>query len=456
MKNLIRIVSRYMLSAAGVALTLLFVNFIILFAWLIHSAMILPTDFRVSQVAEGLSKQADGDYVLSDTSLEMINAQYQWAMFLDEGGNAVWSENLPDDVPMQYTVADVASFSRWYLNDYPVYVWQHLDGLFVVGSEKNSVWKHAVESPQILMNHMFPWLFVVLVLNALLAMLIALVFGLRLFRSLKPLADGIHTMTKKKVVHLSTKGLLGEFAAGINKASADLERQEVALSKRDNARSTWIAGISHDIRTPLSIVMGYASELENDTDLPQGKRDQAGIIRKQSERIKTLVSDLNLASKLEYDMQPLREDDVSLAELVRGVAVDFLNSVQNIGYTIEIQIDETAKYARIMGDEELLRRAISNLLSNSIKHNPDGCAIKIVLEENSNHYTIRVIDNGEGFTDDLCKALNQKEPQSEMQGMGLKLVHQIMNVHGGYAEFRNLSEGGCEVILWLPCPKIVG
>ena len=458
MKNLIRIVSRYMLSAAGVALTLLFVNFIILFAWLIHSATVSPTDFRVSQVAEGLSKQADGDYVLSDESREMINVQYQWAMFLDEGGNVVWSENLPDDVPLQYSIADVASFSRWYLNDYPVYVWQYMDGLFVVGSEKDSVWKHAVESPQILMDHMFPWMFVVLVLNALLAMLIAMVFGLRLFRSLKPLAEGIQTMTRKKAVHLSTRGLLGEFAAGINKASADLERQEIALSKRDNARSTWIAGVSHDIRTPLSIVMGYASELERDADLPQGKRNQAGIIRKQSERIKTLVNDLNLTSKLEYDMQPLREEVVSLAELVRSVGAEFLNSIQHIGYTIEIQIDETAKDSEVIGDEELLRRAISNLLANSISHNPDGCAIKIVLEESDGQCAIHVLDDGVGFSDDLCKALNQNKQQSEIQsrGLGLKLVRQIVKVHGGFSEFRNLSAGGCEVILWMPCPQNAG
>ena len=117
-------------------------------------------------------------------------------------------------------------------------------------------------------DNFFVWIPIVLLVNALLALVIALVFGLRLFNSIKPLAKGIGDISEKKAVKLSTKGLLGEFAADINKASAHLVEQDIALDKRDNARTKWIAAISHDIRTPLSLVMGYASELESNTELP--------------------------------------------------------------------------------------------------------------------------------------------------------------------------------------------
>lgn len=453
MKSVMRIVSRYMLSAAGVALTLLLVNLIVLFAWGIHLINISPKNYRVSQIAAGLSESSDDVYVLSEDAKIMIEEQYQWAMLLNDEGDVVWSENLPEDVPLQYTAAEVASFTRWYLEDYPVHVWQHLDKLFVVGGEENTVWKYSLEYPLVVMNHIFPWTFVALVINALLAMLIALVFGLRLSRSLKPLAKGIKKMAERKAVHLSTKGLLGDFAEDINKASFYLEEQNVALAKRDDARSNWIEGVSHDIRTPLSIVMGYASELEHDPDLPQTRKKQAGIIRQQSERIKTLVNDLNLASKLEYDMQPLREDVFSLAALVRHVAADFLNSIHSDDYPIEVRINEKVKNANIVGDEELLRRAISNLLTNSIKHNPDGCGIKIKLNEERDHYTIRVVDDGIGFPVEMITTLNHPGSSSDLHnhGLGLNLVRQIMKVHSGFAEFRNHPEGGCEVVLWLPC-----
>ena len=62
--------------------------------------------------------------------------------------------------------------------------------------------------------------------------------------------------------------------------------------------------VSHDIRTPLSMVMGYAGQIEDNESLPESERKKARIIRQQSTKMKNLINDLNLASKLEYNMQP--------------------------------------------------------------------------------------------------------------------------------------------------------
>lgn len=73
------------------------------------------------------------------------------------------------------------------------------------------------------------------------------------------------------------------------------------------ARANWIAGVSHDIRTPLSMVMGYAGQLASSSCLETEDRKKAIMIMKQSERMKNLINDLNLASKLEYNMQPIKK-----------------------------------------------------------------------------------------------------------------------------------------------------
>ncbi len=293
---------------------------------------------------------------------------------------------------------------------------------------------------------------VVLILNGLAAILLALLFGMRLFRSLKPLAKGIEEMAKKQPVELSTRGLLGDLAIGINKTSARLIRQEAALNQRDNARTTWIAGVSHDIRTPLSLVMGYASQLEEDPELAPDKREQAGIIRRQSERIKTLVSDLNLASKLEYDMQPLRLNSVVLATLLRDVAAEFLNDGLDNRYTVDVRIGEDAHNAVITGDEELLRRAVANLIANSIRHNSNGCTIKMTLEKGLGICSLSVSDNGAGFPQAILENLHHAQYSAGLQnhGLGLIIVRQIIKAHGGTTNFHNLPQGGCEVIICLP------
>lgn len=67
-----------------------------------------------------------------------------WMMLLNPQGQVVWSLRKPEDTPEQYTLTDVASFTRWYLEDYPVRCWVRPDGLLVVGSPKGSVWKHDI------------------------------------------------------------------------------------------------------------------------------------------------------------------------------------------------------------------------------------------------------------------------------------------------------------------------
>ena len=185
---------------------------------------------------------------------------------------------------------------------------------------------------------------------------------------------------------------------------------------------------------------------------PRHEREQAGIIRRQSQRIKALVNDLNLASKLEYDMQPMRLGPVSLSGLVRKIGADFLNGMADERYFIDVEIQTSTQAAEVMGDEELLTRALSNLVSNSIQHNPEGCAIEIILSQNEPFYSIAVRDDGVGFQADLYKKLNDEDAISELpgSGLGLTIVRQIARVHNGKMKFSNLPAGGCEAALFLP------
>lgn len=121
------------------------------------------------------------------------------------------------------------------------------------------------------------------------------------------------------------------------------------------------------------MILGYASEMEENHDLPEEQRNQAAIIRRQGERLRSLIRDLNLVSMLEYEMQPLHMKRLRLSVLIRQVVADFLNSGLDKKYTIELNL--TYEEIRIQGDEKLLLRAIHNLIQNSIRHNPQGCNI---------------------------------------------------------------------------------
>ena len=224
--------------------------------------------------------------------------------------------------------------------------------------------------------------------------------------------------------------------------------------QKDNTRAEWIRGVSHDIRTPLSMVLGYASELEDDDTLPTEARQHAGMIRRQGERLKSLVDDLNLTTKLEYALQPIHRETVDLTEIGRQAVSEVLNSGLPERYEITFSETHPGRAARIEGDAALLRRMLDNLIRNSIVHNPQGCHISVTVGSEEGRYTCTVTDDGVGMDDARLEALNREADVSSTQGgehgLGLKLVRQIVKAHGGTVQFRQAVPQGLEVFISLP------
>nr|WP_243184358.1 MULTISPECIES: HAMP domain-containing sensor histidine kinase [Blautia] len=266
-----------------------------------------------------------------------------------------------------------------------------------------------------------------------------------------PILRGIRHLSVGKPVHLEETGELAEINAGLNKAGD-------YLLKKDNTRADWIRGISHDIRTPLSVILGYASEIEDTSSLPEAVRNQAGIIRRHSERLKDLVADLNLSTKLEYSMQPMQKQSLDPIELARQVVSEVLNDGLSEPYELELSEDNPGKNISILGDQVLLNRMLNNLIRNCIVHNPNGCKIQISVGSNDASCTFSVMDNGHGVSELQLNALNSDEDISSTQkqtdeaehGLGLKIVRQIVKAHHGDVLFSGAIPHGLIVSIHLP------
>lgn len=450
MKGMIKIITRYLLSTGGIVILLLLTNFSILVSWTIYVNKYSNNDYSISEISQGLIKE-NNKFVLSDDSSFAINNKYKWAMLLDDNGKVIWSRNLPEDLPLKYTSSDIASFTKWYLNDYPVEVWKHDYGLFILGNDKNTIWKFKLELPQTVLRNSPKWLLSSLIMNFTVAIFLAFLFGIRFFSSLRIVVNGIDDMAKRKPVLLETKGVLKDLVDNINTTSKELLKQEHIIEKRDLARNNWITGVSHDIRTPLSMIMGYSSELEDNKKFSDEERRQFSIIRLQSEKINQLINDLNLTVKLEYDMQPLNIKPFYVSEVIRKVVVDYLNTLCENKYTLQLSISDEAQTHIIDGDVRLFERSLNNLIGNSIKHNEHGCSIFINVKKENEGCLIEIKDNGIGINDEVLQNLNfsNEIPNRTSHGIGLFIVKQIAKVHGGNVNFKNL-ENGSSITLWYP------
>ena len=441
-KTVVKIFSCFILCAAVIATILLCVNFTgIAFIGSDTNYIFSKTPRRILDAVERGLNRTESGYSLADEAALPADS---WCILIDSGGRVVWEQNRPEDVPTAYSLNDVARMTRWFLNDYPVYVRTLDDGLLVLGYPKNSLGKYSVEYSMSWFDTLPQRVLLILLINLCLAALLACLFGAQLYRRMKLLAAGLKSLRQEKAVHLKETGIFRELSRDINDASAAIERKNEALAARDAARSNWVAGISHDIRTPLSMVMGYAESLADSPALSEENRKKAEIITAHSVKIKQLIEDLNLISSLEYDMQPARKNSVRLCPLLRRIVSDVLNSGLPEGFAIELDLQY--EKAVVLGDEALLERAFFNLINNSVAHNANGCNIAITERRAGEAVQVVLADDGKGVSAEVLENLGTL-PKSA-HGLGLPMACKIIRVHGGTFTARNM--GGFRVEITLP------
>lgn len=403
----------------------------------------------------------DGVYSISDDAAANLHEQNAWAVLINnDTRQVVWqTDNLPDSIPMQYTLSDIAELTRGYIDGYPTFTGEAPNGLLVLGYPKDRFWKHTRASWDYNFIINLPKnAMIILAVNIVLLFLIYAAFHSKLLRSIRPITNGIENLSSGSPVCLKETGVLSELAEKINKTSEILQMQAEQLRKKETARANWIAGVSHDVRTPLSMIMGYAGQLENSKNLTEIERKKAAVIVKQSNRMKDLINDLNLASKLEYDMQPLTMKRENVISIMRQVIVDFINLNIDDRFPIEWKTADTLSACYINADKDLLKRAIANLIQNSINHNENGCVIYASVDDDNNTCRICIEDNGIGASAEQIDKLNNTphymvcdtNTSEQRHGLGLLIVKQIIKGHNGKIIIDHSQYGGFKVVLIIP------
>lgn len=463
MKSILKLIRRFVGIMLLSSALLIILNFILLFIITVRQATNSQPWQTAKEVADNLF-QNDNEYILPENLALELKKNDTWAIFIDNTTmNVVWhTDDLPETIPMSYSISDIARLTRGYIDGYPTFTGEAENGLVVLGYPKDSFWKHMWPSWDYHLIANLPKTFLtVLAINVTLIFMIYAAANSRLLKSVKPIVSGIQSLPAEEDVHIKEKGLLSELAANINKTSEILQSQRRQLRKKETARANWIAGVSHDIRTPLSMVMGYASQLESDDRLPEDDRKKASVIVSKSRQMKNLINDLNLASKLEYNMQPINPARQNLVAVVRQVVVDFINTDIDDKHPIEWETDEDLKVCFADIDEDLMKRAVSNLIQNCINHNEQGCHIFVRVMTGEDTCMVVVADNGRGATDEQIEKLNHsphymicdENTLEQRHGLGLLIVKQIVTAHGGVTEIGHSSYGGFSVTLILPMQK---
>ena len=319
MKSFGTYISKHLASFAAFLLILVIVNVVLYGVTFYHTVSEDYGEASPRAMLE-LTSTAATTEGLPDYAEQKLRQYNIWAMYLTSTGECFWRLDVPQEVPQHYSIQEVALFSKGYLEDYPVFVWSTEDGLLVLGYPKNSYMKLTSNYYSMETIQKIPLYVIGMLGMDVLCLFLAYYFSKRrIIQNTEPIVDAIETLADGKPVSLHIDRELSEIANSVNKAS-------LILSRQNEARANWISGVSHDIRTPLSMIMGYADRIAADKTASEGVKEQAVIVQKQSAKIKELVQDLNLVSQLEYEMQPLHKEMVRLSKLLRSYVADLLNT----------------------------------------------------------------------------------------------------------------------------------
>lgn len=242
-------------------------------------------------------------------------------------------------------------------------------------------------------------------------------------------------------VQLETKGLpkeIKEIYCGFNIMVKELGATEMM-------QSDWISNVSHEFKTPISAIEGYATLLQDCDRLNEEEQQYVEKIYFNTKRLSGLVGNILLLSKLDNQTIGSRQTNFRLDEQIRQSIV----MLEPAWERKEIEFDVEMDNVEYTGNEGLLHHVWDNLIGNAIKFNPQCGIIRIRLFSEEKTVIFTIEDSGPGISEEAKKHIFDKFYQGdsshkeEGNGLGLALVKQILALSGGEILQENISEGGC-------------
>ena len=224
------------------------------------------------------------------------------------------------------------------------------------------------------------------------------------------------------------------------------------LSAIETLRSDFIANVSHEFKTPLTAIEGYAMLLQ-DHELPQKEQAEcAEKILQSAGRLSTLVSNILMLTKLEQQTDRVEKAPFWLDEQLRQVMV----GLEPLWGAKDLELDLELEPLRYNGSEDLLYHVWSNLLSNAVKFSPQGAVLSVRLEKREKSAVFTVTDRGPGMTADVQRHIFDKFYQGdhsrrqEGSGLGLPLAKRITQLCGGTISVQSQPGQGSTFTVTLP------
>ncbi len=454
-----RLTARFLLSILSIVIIVIFVNTAILFGLILYQQFnkfndatadteeIFVREFQqYIDVSNGLPS-------VSKEGLQQLHQRNAWIQLLDVNGQVTDAYFEPQEALSHYAPIDLIQVYKYkeFDVDTTVYVGSKDNINYLIGIKGSGVSRYVVHlSGASTLQLIGKYGLLIIIADLLVATLVGWLFGRTLTKPLYAMIERIQHLKNHKHLPIKVpKGLYRPVFENLSEVSSELAAHEQERKRLEMMREEWISNVSHDMKTPLASIRGYA-ELLNDRNLsPSDRTEYAQIIEKQSLHMQELLDDLNLTMRLRHQQLPLTLTEVNMVQFMREIVIDTLNTPPD--EQANIDFDATSEVILHSIDEHFMRRAVVNFLYNALLHNPPDVNVHVTVDTN----TITIADNGRGISaEDLAHIFERyyrgtNTEQIQGTGLGTAIARDIIEAHGGTVTILSEEQKGTTVTIQL-------
>lgn len=229
-----------------------------------------------------------------------------------------------------------------------------------------------------------------------------------------------------------------------------------AFEAADKLKTEFVRNVSYQLRSPLTTILGYAEFLQSQKfgDLNDRQLDQINSILSASDHLGKLIDNILDLALIEAGRMDLDLEDFKLADVVQEGIDLMIGKAADTEITVNSKIDKSA--GTIHADKRRIRQVLFNLLSNSMRFTEPGGEVTVSVQQIENMAVLSVKDNGKGIEADRQASSFDSFTSTDQQGagLGLALVKNFIDLHGGNVGIKSIPGGGTEVVCWLPVKAV--
>ena len=247
---------------------------------------------------------------------------------------------------------------------------------------------------------------------------------------------------------------LNFLSSNLKNALDDLKDKNLKLEKEiekernlENMRKDFVTSVSHDLKTPIGIISGYAEGLKDDIVTGEDRRIYLDTIIDEANKMNALLNSMLELSRLENDTISLSLESFNIVRLLRGMLKKL--SLELTNKNIKVIYENMPSYAYVKGDILKIEQVIQNLITNGIKYSPNGSTITVSVIDNDDNYTISVENSGVHIPEQELENIYAKfyrldksgDRTKKSYGLGLAIVKRILDLHESVYSISNSDNG---------------